>query len=196
MAKDANNSTNQGGEGNTESQQSQQQSTEGTDQQKPQDFKPITSQDEFDRAIAPRLARQRKQVEEEVAETKFSDYQDLKAAAEELQQIKDAEKSDTDRLQEKVDRLAKERDRAQEELSALRVAKDRADFAREQDVNEALLHGDNPDEWRNQAQLIKQELTKDRGYAPGSGSGDNRSPVSGGAERAAAYLNNLKSKEH
>lgn len=72
------------------------------------DFKPITSQDEFDRALSARLARERE---------KFADYDDLKAAKVEYDKLLDAAKSE----QEKAVEAA----RNEGKTEALTVANDR-----------------------------------------------------------------------
>lgn len=51
-------------------------------------FKPIESQEELDQVISKRLARERK---------KFSDYEDLKAKAEKLNEIEQANLTDTEK---------------------------------------------------------------------------------------------------
>lgn len=63
-------------------------------------FTPITSQEELDKVLGPRLARERSQ---------FKDYDQLKADSEELQKLRDADKSDN---QKAID-TAKEEGRAE-----------------------------------------------------------------------------------
>ena len=59
------------------------------------DFKPITSQDELNRLLNERLARER---------SKYADYKDVKAKAAKLDEIEQANKSEIDKA---MDRVAK-----------------------------------------------------------------------------------------
>lgn len=76
------------------------------------------TQDEVDKIIKERLERERK---------KYSDYEELKKAAEELAKLRDSEKSEVERLKAEAAKIAKERDelmariRAQE-IRAIKVA--------------------------------------------------------------------------
>lgn len=76
-----------GGEGNSSDQQGKPSGDGG--------FKPITSQDEFNAAVADRVARVRNQ---------FKDYSDLRAKAARLDDIEQASKSE---MEKAIDRVAK-----------------------------------------------------------------------------------------
>lgn len=57
------------------------------------EFKPITSQDEFNRLLDDRLKRER---------AKFADYRDVKAKASKLDEIEQANKSEIDKAMDRV----------------------------------------------------------------------------------------------
>lgn len=62
-------------------------------------FDPITSQEEFDKRVSARIARER---------AKFADYSDLKTKAEQFDEIQQAAKSETEKALERVAALEKE----------------------------------------------------------------------------------------
>ena len=139
--------------------------------------------------MAARLARQRRQTEKDLAESRFADYDQLKADSEELQSLKGTQQTDVQRLEQRVDALIKERDDAVAAAEAQRITTARTAYAEQHGVSAKLLHGDDESAWEDQVDAIKQELGQHRGYAPRSGQGNgNNSPMSGGAERAAQYL--------
>ena len=78
--------------------------TEGTEEiteqgSEAKGFQAITSQDDFDKAIQARIARER---------SKFADYDELKAKADRLAKIEDANKSAEQKWQERVEKLERE----------------------------------------------------------------------------------------
>lgn len=76
-------------------------------------FEPITSQEEFDKALSKRLERER---------SKFADYEDLKTKASQLDALSEASKSDLERATEKATKAATERDEFRAEAMRLRIA--------------------------------------------------------------------------
>lgn len=77
------------------------------------EFAPITSQEEFDKALSKRLERER---------AKFADYEELKAAKSQLDALSEASKSDLERATETATKAATERDTARAEAMRLRIA--------------------------------------------------------------------------
>ena len=102
------------------------------------DFKAITSQAEFDAAIQSRLARE---------QAKFTDYDELKAAAGKLKELEDAQKSESQRQAEALEK-------AQRELADLTVAKTRAEVAAAKGVPVALLNGSTQEELEASADAL------------------------------------------
>lgn len=79
----------------------------------PNGFKAPQSQEELNRIIAERLARER---------AKYADYDELKHAAAKLKAIEDAQKSESERMAEAKAALERERDQAKAEALRLRIA--------------------------------------------------------------------------
>jgi hypothetical protein len=79
------------------------------------EFTPITSQEELNKVIGERIKR---------VESKFSDYRDVKAKAEKLDEIERANQSEAERLSEEVNTAKAEADAARAELLRYRVAAD------------------------------------------------------------------------
>lgn len=77
------------------------------------EFKPITSQQELDAALKDRLNRER---------AKFKDYNDLKAKADMLDQIEQANLSELDKANGRITSAESERDTAKAEALRLRIA--------------------------------------------------------------------------
>lgn len=105
--------------------------SEDAEQSKPE-FDPITSQDQLDSIISKRVERER---------AKFSDYDELKAKADQLQQIEDANKSELEKAQEAASAL-------EAEIEELRMGKIRAEVAAETGVPVDLVHGSDEQEMR------------------------------------------------
>lgn len=72
-------------------------------------YTPPSTQAELDRIISDRLTRER---------AKYGDYDTLKAAADELQKIKDGQKSEVERLTAERDRATKDAEAAKERAKA------------------------------------------------------------------------------
>lgn len=77
------------------------------------EFKPITSQQELDAALKGRLERER---------AKFKDYNDLKAKADMLDQIEQANLSELDKANSRATSAESERDNFRAEALRLRIA--------------------------------------------------------------------------
>jgi len=72
-----------------------------TPEPKQSEFTPITTQDDLDRVVGERLARER---------AKFADYGDLKAKAQRFDEIEEKNKTELQKLQERAEKAEKERD--------------------------------------------------------------------------------------
>lgn len=141
-------------------------------------FKPITTQDELDRVIGPRLQRER---------AKFADYGDLK------QKVTDQEATIAD-LQEKLGESA--------------LKDKRKSIAEKAGVPESVLRGTTDEELQAHAEELKAAFTKteedDRtakrraARSPHTGTGEERPPAPSqekGREEARAYLDKNKRKD-
>lgn len=82
-------------------------------QEQSKEFQAITSQEDFDKAIQARIARER---------AKFADYDQAKADAAELSKIRESQKTEAQKASERQAELEREN-------AELRVAKLRADVA-------------------------------------------------------------------
>jgi len=119
------------------------------------EFQAITSQEEFDRAIQARIARER---------AKFADYDDLKAKAAKFTEWENAQKTEAQKAQERLE--AAERRAAELELKVIR-----AEVAAEKGVPAELLTGSTRDELIASADaLIEFKGTQPTGpVIPGQG---------------------------
>lgn len=132
------------------------------------EFEAITSQEDFDKAIQARIARER---------AKFADYEQLKADAAELSKIRESQKSAEQRQQEALAA-------AQQELAELRIAKDRAEIAAEKGVPVGLLTGGTRDEIAAAADALiqfKGEAAPQRLHVPHEGKSPEKQPSSDAA---------------
>lgn len=77
------------------------------------EFEPITSQEAFDKALSKRLERER---------AKFSDYDDLKAKASQLDALSEASQTETEKAAKRASKAETERDDARAEAMRLRIA--------------------------------------------------------------------------
>ena len=77
------------------------------------DFKPITSQEEFEQRLGKRLERER---------GKFADYDDLKAKAARLDEIEKANQTEAERAQARLAELEAELSQTRSESLRLRIA--------------------------------------------------------------------------
>lgn len=122
----------------------------------PKEFEAITSQEDFDKAIQARIARER---------AKFTDYEALKAKAAQFDAAENAKKTDDQKHAERLADLEKN-------LEAERTGRLRAEVAATKKVPAALLIGKTREELEASAeQLInyKTESTQDGYVAPNEG---------------------------
>jgi hypothetical protein len=75
-------------------------------------FKPVQTQEEFDRMVADRIARERK---------KYGDYDDLKTKADEYDKLKASQQTEQEKLQARAEQAEKERDDLRNETTSLRA---------------------------------------------------------------------------
>lgn len=156
-------------------------STTGTEETNSQgqdgakEFEAITSQEDFDKAIQARIARER---------AKFADYEQLKADAAELSKIRESQKTAEEKQQEALAA-------AQRELADLRAAKDRAEVAAAKGVPAGLLAGSTREELEAAADaLIQFKGDAHSGYvASKEGTSQNKPPASD-AEFVRRLFNN------
>lgn len=143
------------------------------------EFQPITSQEEFDKALSKRLDRER---------SKFADYDDLKQKASEYDQLQESQKSELQKERERAEAAEKRASAAERTALVTRIAS-------EEDVIPEVLHGDTEEEMRAAAARIKEWRDTGKRQAPKpkslkSGSGSD--PRDGESGRAAAALRSLR----
>lgn len=135
-------------------------------QQQMDGFKPITSQDEFNAAVAERVARER---------GKFKDYSDLKAKAAKLDEIEQANKSE---MEKAIDRVTKAEAQVSEIPSQV-AAQLRAHLISlhkiEKDDAELFLTASEPDLLLKQVnRLMSRDGGKRGNYVPREGTNNNK----------------------
>ena len=79
----------------------------------PDEFKPITSQDDLNRIIAERVSRER---------AKYADYKDLQSKAQQFDALAEANKSEIEKANDKAAAAERERDAARAEVLRFKVA--------------------------------------------------------------------------
>lgn len=136
--------------------------TEETDSQGQveSDFKAITSQEEFDKAIQARIARERK---------RFEDYEDVKAKAARLDELEAQNKTEAEKAAERLQA-------AEKRAAELEQKANRAEVAAAKGVPAELLTGSTVEELEASADaLIKfKEAAASRGHvAPNEGRGES-----------------------
>ena len=119
----------------------------GTDAPDPKEgeFSPITSQDQLNQVIADRIARER---------AKFSDYDQLKAEAEELARIRNENQSAEDRFNERISKL-------EGDLAESRIEKHRLAAVGEHKLDPAdieFLTGSTPEAINEQAKRLADRV--------------------------------------
>jgi len=77
------------------------------------EFEPITSQEALDKALSKRLERER---------AKFSDYDELRAKATQLDALSEASQTEAEKATTRADKAESERDDARAEALRLRIA--------------------------------------------------------------------------
>lgn len=144
--------------------------TEGTEETNEQGtegeskFQAITSQEDFDKAIQARIARER---------AKFSDYDDIKAKAERFAELEESQKTEAQKAQ---DRLAA----AEKRAADLELKAARAEVAAAKGVPVELLSGGTQEEIEASADALiafkgeqqkKDFVLPDQGRTPGKAAG-------------------------
>ena len=134
-------------------------------------FEPITSQEELDRRIGPRLERER---------SKFADYDALKAAADELAQIKESQKTEAERTAERI---------AQAEAVAASIPAKVTESLKEhlvtlheidQETADLFLTAEDPERLLKQVQaLVTQRSDKPRAPRPNPAQNGGATPPQG-----------------
>ena len=147
------------------------------DTQEASDFEPIASQDEFDKRVSARLARER---------AKFADYDQLKSKVEE---IESASKSEVQKALDKVNQL-------QSELESERFNAIRSQIASTKGVPAHRISGATQEELESSADaylaevadLTKARAPKKTGLSSGATGTDNRLDPK---DKAAAMLQQM-----
>jgi hypothetical protein len=106
------------------------------------EFKPITSQDDLNRVIADRVARER---------AKYADYKDVKAKAAKLDEIEQANKSEQEKFNERIAALEKENQTIRSEALRSRI---QAKFSISDEDAELFLTGTDEDSLTRQAERL------------------------------------------
>lgn len=151
---------------------------EGGQQEKPAEFAPITSQEEFDKALTKRLERER---------AKFADYDTLREKASKFDEAQEASKSELQKAQERAEQAEK---RATEfEHAALKTR-----IASELGVIPEVIQGTDEETMRASAQRVLDWANQGKRTPPptktlASGSA---APKDGEQGRAAAALRSLR----
>lgn len=143
------------------------------------EFTPITSQEDFERALGKRLERER---------SKFADYDTLKEKASKLDEIEEATKSELQKERERAE--AAEKRASQAERSALQTR-----IAAELGVPLEVVHGDTEEQMRAAAQKVIEWRDGGKKKAPPPKtlkSGSSRDGSDTGGSRAAAALRQLR----
>lgn len=118
-----------------------------------EEFSAITTQEDLDKIIGKRLARERE---------KYAGFEDLKAKAEKYDAIEEGQKTELQKLQERIEKAEKEnavfKQREQVNTWAAEVSK-------ETGVPANLLRGSTKDELESHAAMLK-EFTGEQSTAP------------------------------
>lgn len=150
-------------------------STDGTTAPAGDEFKPITSQDDLNRVIADRVARER---------GKYADYKDVKAKAAEFDKLQQSNKSEQEKFNERIALLEKENQTIRSEALRSRI---QAKFSISDEDAELFLTGTDEDSLTRQAERLAARETdrkKQGNVAPNEGA--NNSAATGGTEREFA----------
>lgn len=141
-------------------------------------FKPITTQDDLNKVIGQRIAK---------VESRFADYDDLKAKAAEFDKVQQAAKTDLERALERAET-------AEKRAAAYEAKEQRATWAAEivgdSGVPAEALRGSTRDELEEHFGLLKPHFTKP---APKRTATPQGKPATGAGEsRAVAALRELR----
>lgn len=142
---------------------------QGTDAVK--EFQAITSQEDFDKAIQARIARERAKIP--------ADYDELKAAAAELAKIREASKTEAEKQAERLAEIEREN-------AELKVAKARAEVAAAKGVPADLLSGGTQEELEASADALIA-FRGEQKSAPSSSAIGRANTTSGATTTADAF---------
>ncbi|WP_182377888.1 hypothetical protein [Nocardioides sp. WS12] len=154
-----------------------------TDAEKAAEFKPPTSQEEFDRMVGARLERER---------SKFADYDDIKAKAAKFDQADEANKTELQRERERAEKAETALTPTQQQVARLEVALEKGLTA----TQAKRLVGTSKEEFAADADELLSDLgakAKPKPDAKKLHSGSSADSDQGtGRERAAAALRQLR----
>ena len=141
-----------------------------------EEFTPITTQEDLDKIIGKRVMRER---------DKYKDYDKYKSAAEELDKIKEANKSDLEKATSRAEK-------AEKELASLKSAQELSkaakEIAKETGVPAEALRGSTREELAEHAAQLQTLLHKDSIPYVDS---DGKKPSSGAAKSNAQVFAEL-----
>lgn len=136
-------------------------------EQKGGEYTPPASQEELDKIVESRLARERQ---------KFSNYDELKSKAAKFDEAEREKMTQAERDAQRIQEL-------EAEMSTLRLNEKAAEIAREFDIEPALLRGSSEEELRSHAELLSKSLSAYRpagAKVPGEGAQSNQVNSPGG----------------
>lgn len=141
------------------------------------EFKPITTQDDLNKIISDRVARER---------SKYADYKDLKSKADQLAKIEEANKTESQKLADAKAAAEKDAQEARAEAARLRVA---AKYGISDDDADLFLTGTDTDTLTRQAERLSQRVEDRKKQG-------NRAPTEGANPKPttsddAAFARNL-----
>lgn len=145
---------------------SQTETPAATENPEPAEAKPTApaektfTQADVDRLIGDRLARQKDQLT-----ANFADYDDLKAAAERLKTIEDAQKSEQQKASDKIAELTKQLEQVAAEAEKANLKALKSDVARTKGVPANRLHGKTQEELEADADAYLAEVETREGAA-------------------------------
>jgi hypothetical protein len=144
-----------------------------------EEFKPITSQDEFDQRLAKRLERER---------AKFADYDAIKTKAAEFDKVAEANKTE---LQKALERAEAAEKKAAEFEAKQQHAKWAEEITKDSGVPAAALRGSTREELEEHFKVLK-DLVKPTSRTRTATPIGKPAPHEGEKGRAAAALRDLR----
>ena len=153
-------------------------------------FKPIDSQEDLDRIIEKRIARERAKYE-----ARLEDYETVKAKAAKVDEIEEEKKSDLQRALDQIEALKAEAEQSKAAAAQAERAVLVEKVAASKGVPAKYLSGDSEDELVASADAFLDDVSAiakppQSGYVPTAGTGDPKASVDEvqlAKERAAAY---------
>lgn len=153
-------------------------------------FKPIDSQEDLDRIIEKRIARERAKYE-----ARLEDYETVKAKAAKVDEIEEEKKSDLQRALDQIEALKAEAEQSKAAAAQAERAVLVEKVAASKGVPAKYLSGDSEDDLVASADAFLDDVSaiakpSPSGYVPTAGTGDPKASVDEvqlAKERAAAY---------